>query len=513
MAIVRQTELFSQREYDLIIVGGGIYGVMLTLEAVFRRLRPLLLERNDYGGATSFNSQRIVHGGLRYLQTLDLRRHIESVQERRWFLANFPDLVKPLPCLMPLYGRGIRRNSIFRVVLAINDTLSSRRNQGVPSANTLPRGRVLNKAETVDAFPGVDLRNLKGAARWHDAAMQDSQRLVMEVLRWAASYGADMANYVEVTDLSVTADAVRGVRARDTLAGSEFSFRAPVVVNAAGPWSSKVAEQLGSNTNELFWPSLAWNLLTDQPAPSGHALAISPPRKSSPTYFLHPWKGRLLIGTGHAACSGFTERPEISEDKIETMIDDVNSSIPGLSLTASNIDRILAGFLPAAAPHSADLAVRPTVINHGKSGGPAGLISVSGVKFTTSRRVAADTLSSVFGNERASENRDLPRPDSAQGWQSSRVDFSDEKAAERYLVQLSRLIAEESVMSLQDVVFRRTDLWEDPATISLLAPRICDLFAWSDEQKATELAGLADELKIDFPVGRFPKNPESANAR
>ena len=164
MAIVRQPELFSQRKYDLIIVGGGIYGVMLTLEAVFRGLRPLLLERNDFGGATSFNSLRIVHGGFRYLQTLDLPRYFESVQERRWFLANFPDLVNPLPCLIPLYGQGVRRKSILRTALFVNDLLSGNRNVGVSLENQLPPGKILGRAATVSAFPDVDPRNLQGAA-------------------------------------------------------------------------------------------------------------------------------------------------------------------------------------------------------------------------------------------------------------------------------------------------------------------------------------------------------------
>ncbi len=495
MLLDRQPQQFSQGEYDLIVVGGGIYGAMLVLEAVFRGLKPLLLEKNDFGGATSFNSLRIVHGGLRYLQTLDLPRYFESVQERRWFLANFPDLVKPLPCLMPLYGRGVKRNSIFGVALAMNDMLSFKRNDGVPPSNVLPRGRIFDRAETVEAFPGVDARNLTGAACWYDAAMQDSQRVVLEVLRWAASYGADMANYVEVTELSEKTSEVRGVMARDTLTDSEYLFRAPIVVNSAGPWSSMLAERLGGNKETWFWPSVAWNLLTDLPAPSEHALAVSPLRESGPMYFLHPWKGRLLIGTGHAACPKLTDRPEIPEDKIQMMIDDVTSAIPGLGLTADNIDRIFAGFLPAAAKLSADLSKRPVIHDHVKSGGPRGLVSICGVKFTTARRVAAKTLDSIFGTDRAAGIMEYRRPEPAQGWQSSGMDFSDEKYTETYLAQLSRLITEESALNLGDVIFRRTDLWEKPELALRLAPKIGGVFDWPEDRKIVELAKLAHELK------------------
>ena len=211
MAIQRQLDSYSQRDYDLIIVGGGIYGATLALEAVFRGLKPLLLEKSDFGSATSFNSLRIVHGGLRYLQTLDLPRHFESVRERRWFLRQFPDHVQALPCLMPLYKRGIKRKSVFRAALLVNDALSARRNAGVDPGRRLPAGRVISRSEVISSFPGVDQEGLEGAAVWWDAAVPDSQRVLMEILRWAAHYGADTANYVRVTSVSTSSGAVDGV--------------------------------------------------------------------------------------------------------------------------------------------------------------------------------------------------------------------------------------------------------------------------------------------------------------
>jgi glycerol-3-phosphate dehydrogenase len=318
--------------------------------------------------------------------------------------------------------------------------------------------------------------------------------VVLEVLRWAASYGADIANYVEVTGLSAKANDVRGVIARDTLDGSEYSFRAPVVVNSAGPWSSKLAETLGGKIKKWFWPSMAWNLLTDKPAPSGHALAITPPRKSGPTYFLHPWKGRLLIGTGHVACPVLTNRPEIPDDKIQIMIDDVNSSIPGLGLGTENIDRVFAGFLPAAGELSAELSKRPVIYDHAESGGPRGLVSICGVKFTTARRVAQETLDSVFGKHRILGIMEYRRPDPAQGWQSGHVDFSDDVAVGRYLLGIAKLVDDESATNIRDVVIRRTDLWERPELAADIAPKICELFDWPEEKRLAELAKLAQEL-------------------
>ncbi len=147
---------------DLVIVGGGIYGIMLALEAGRRGKRSLLLEKDDFGGATSLNHLRTVHGGLRYLQSLDLARFFESVTERRWFLANFPALVQVLPCLMPLYGRGLKRASIMRAGLLLNDCLGLKRNAGVDARKCLPQGKVVGKRFTRNAFPHGRPQGLAG---------------------------------------------------------------------------------------------------------------------------------------------------------------------------------------------------------------------------------------------------------------------------------------------------------------------------------------------------------------
>lgn len=127
-----------------------MYGVALAMEASKRGLKNVVIEKKDFGWATTYNHLRTLHGGLRYLQNLDLPRFFESVRERHWFLRNFPGLVRPLPCLMPLYGQGVYRPSVFRAALALNDLLSWRRNQGVAAGQRLPAGTVLNSASVVE---------------------------------------------------------------------------------------------------------------------------------------------------------------------------------------------------------------------------------------------------------------------------------------------------------------------------------------------------------------------------
>ncbi len=167
--ILRHPLAVSRETFDLIIIGGGIHGVMLSLEASARGLKSLLVEKADFGHATSFNSLRILHGGLRYLQSMDLSRFREAVHERRWFMQCFPELVAPLSCLMPLYGTGLHRTGVLAIALRLNDILSARRNDAVREDIHLPTGRIVDAVETARIFPRVDADRLQGSAIWPDA--------------------------------------------------------------------------------------------------------------------------------------------------------------------------------------------------------------------------------------------------------------------------------------------------------------------------------------------------------
>jgi glycerol-3-phosphate dehydrogenase len=378
---------------DLLVIGGGFYGAMLTLEAARRGLSTVLLERDDFGGATSANSLRIVHGGLRYLQSLDLPRFRESVAERRWFLRHFPDLVQPLPCLMPLYGppRGgrLRRPAVFRVALALNDRLARER--------LLPPGRVLDVSETVDLFPGVDRNGLAGAALWHDAVLTDPQRVLHETLRWAGRCGARALNRIEAVELRTEGRTVTGLRAIGLESGEAFEFRARAVVNCAGPWCRTIAARFDRDLPELFRPLLAFNLLLDREPPSRSALAVAAPGKGAQTWFLLPVEGKTLAGTFYVPAPGGSG-PGAGPDEaaVAAFLQELNAAVPGWDVRPEQVLQICHGWLPARADGSPVPASRPVLHDHGAAAGPEGLFSVSGVKLTTARAVAEKTLGKIL---------------------------------------------------------------------------------------------------------------------
>jgi len=461
--IGRDPQGLSQETYDLIIVGGGIYGVMLSFEAAKRGLKSLLLEQGDFGGATTFNCLRIIHGGFRYLQTMDLHRFRESVSERRWFLKAFPELVSPLPCLMPLYGNGLRRPLFMRLGGLANDFLSRDRNTGVKAENALPSSQFLDVEEVAQIFPEVDRAGLKGGIRWYDAIIPDPQFVLMEILRRSVQFGCPALNYVEGKSLITANNHVSGITARDTCSDRTFLFRSNVVINAAGPWSRQFASAFDRDYPELFKGSLAWNVLFDKPALSSHALAIAPKQPNARTYFLVPWKGRLLAGTGHAPWNKGSKPPKPTKHMMDSFVDDLNFAVPNVGLTRENILHIFSGLLPATREGGVGLTKREVILDHSEHGGPKGFYSVSGVKFTTARLVAEKLLHRIFPDTSAQHDLHSEVFENSGNGRCMARDFEADRTEgldTASLEILREIVDAEAVVTLDDLLFRRTDLWE-----------------------------------------------------
>jgi glycerol-3-phosphate dehydrogenase len=407
------------------------------------------VERGDFGGQTSWNSLRIIHGGFRYLQSLSLGRLYDSVRDRRWFLRCFPDLVRPLPCLMPLYGHGLRRASVLRGALGLNDWLTRHRNDGVGEASRLPAGGVLGADEVVRLYPDVPQPGLHGGALWYDGSADNAPRLLMEMVRWACHSGAVCLNYVEATGLvthaaeSGSRQRVAGVRVLDRAQARELEIRTPLVINA-----------------------LALNLLLDRDPLARVTVAVSSAGRSAEggTYFLRPWKGGVMAGTGYLPrAPGQSGLP--SDAEVRDLLQELNLAAPALQAGPSDIRRVYAGVLPARAAESSRPASRDRIIDHGRHGGPTGLWSIAGIKYTTAPTVAArllDRVSEVGRGRSTGSCSGRPEPAGRHmEWSDFRaLEVSDPEAASRIL---QRLQDQEAVLFAEDLVLRRTDWANDPA--------------------------------------------------
>lgn len=507
MTIAREPAEAARRRYNLIIVGGGMYGVMLALEASLRELSVLLLEKEDFGGATSYNSLRIVHGGLRDLQTLNLRRYWTFGRERRWFLEHFPNLVERLPVLIPLYQRGLLRTDLFKIAFLLDRVLLPRRDRTISGTQFFPPGKIISASEVKKHFPQVDDRGLSGGAFWYDAAIPDTQRLIIEVLLRVCRTGSVALNYMPAVELLQNQNQVVGVRSHDALHGMHYDFSSKVVINAAGPWCQDVALRFDQDIPGSYCPSVAWNILFDQEAPSDCALGIRPPASGEQLQFLHPWKGRLLAGTGHAPREAREEVPQPSLEEIHAHLDDLNEAIPKLQLAPEDILHVYAGYLPVQRNSSVRLAKEDRFVDHGTHGGPVGLYSVQSTKLTAARRTAEKVLSEVFPDRSVTpagtkiyRNMQSKRTAKRGVWDYAWYPNEESSSWRDVLIQIIR---EESVHHLEDLILRRTSLGDNPVRALNLAPTICELFDWNEARRREEIRRIEDHFRW------LEKSPES----
>ncbi|MEO0760912.1 MAG: FAD-dependent oxidoreductase [Pseudomonadota bacterium] len=371
------------------VIGGGIQGLATALEAAERGLAPCVVERGRLASATSAAWFGILHGGLRYLQTLDIPRLRRSVVARRHLVAAFPEAVAVEPFLMPLYGRGMKRASAFRAAFAVERVLAADRNRALPAgAPALPPGRVIGPVETAERFPMVAREGLEGAALWHEAVERSPGALAEAMRTRALAAGVEIreeteAVALETSDARVAALVVDGPRGRARL-------ETGALVNAAGPWAPRLAARLDPAATLPDHHVLGFNLVLDRPPPAEGAVSVQVPGRG-PMLFLRPHPRGLYAGTWYVAPQpGPATAP--TEADIAAFLAALNVALPALSLTATDVIAAPAGLLPGDGTGPTALADRDRLHDHGTAGGPSGLVTVEGVKFTTAPVLARRAL-------------------------------------------------------------------------------------------------------------------------
>ena len=404
----RNLDKLSKTAFDLLIVGGGVYGAAAAWEAALRGLSVALVEAADFGGATSANSQKIVHGGLRYLQTLDFARMRESVRERSLLLRHAPHAVVPLPCLMPTRQTGTKSRPVMAAALWANDRISSDRNRHHDDpATRIPNSRVVSREECFRLFPTLRRDGVTGAAVWYDGQILNTERLTFAYILGAVEHGAEAANYVRVTELLRENGHVAGARVQDALSGRRFEIRSRVVLNTAGPWMARLLEPATQPPSSSKASGRAFlkavNLITRPLYGRKVALGLANPVRSATSLgliFFTPWRDRTIIGTAYTPYAGDPDQCGVSEEEIRVFVREVNAAFPAARLIREDVSYVHFGLLPAARAgkpgERVPLRKHYQLIDHEKSEGVRGLVSVIGVKFTTARDVAEQALRCVM---------------------------------------------------------------------------------------------------------------------
>ncbi|MGD1854534.1 MAG: glycerol-3-phosphate dehydrogenase/oxidase [Leptolyngbyaceae cyanobacterium] len=526
----RDLQALSNQGFDLLVLGGGIQGACVAWEATLRGLSVGLIDKSDFGAATSANSLKIIHGGLRYLQTADVRRMRQSIRERQVLMRIAPHLIHPLPILVPTYGHGLKGKEAMFVALKLNDLISCDRNHNLSDPQKqIPPGQILSRQRCQQQVPGIDEQGLTGAATFHDAQVYNSERLTLSFIKSATQAGATVANYVEATGFLRTGNQIKGVSAKDSLTGDRFDIQANTVINTSGPWLNQVLEQLPeSPAHQPF--AKAVNVILRQPllnSPYAVAFKSSPKAADKPRLlFVVPWRGTSMVGTLYSVCERHLDSWQVHETEIHTLLEQINQAYPPAQLTRDDVAFVHGGLLPQTGVDRSGepiLAKRYSIQDHRREGYP-GLLSVTGVKYTTSRDVAQKVVDYLFKSwaQTAPASCSATTPlaggaiDNIERWVEQAIHHSQlDPATTRSLVynygsdygevfedditdldqvlaaQVRYAIRSEMAQTLQDVILRRTDLGSagqpDKTSIRLCAQVMAQELGWSRTRTQSEL--------------------------
>ena len=436
----------ADRPVDVLVVGGGITGAGIAHGAAMRGYTVGLLEARDFASGTSSRSSKLVHGGIRYLGQGEVGLVHEALQERRRLAETFPDLVRPLPFLMP-----IPRSWPTAASLAAGFWMYD----GLALGSRFPRHRRVSAATAVELAPALPRAKLRGAWKYWDAQTDDAA-LTVEVLRRAHARGALVANYVKVERAQRDGDGWR-VDAVDTESGERFTARARHLVNAGGVWADAIESLAGESEVTHLRPSKGVHVAFARPdLPINVALIF--PIGGGRVLFAIPWHGHVIVGTTDDDYGGSIDAPACTDDEAATMLDAVNRYFD-LSLGPAALRSRWAGVRPLVAPREGgqktkDLSRKPFIHLDAN-----GLLTVTGGKLTTFMRMADDALKLLppaTGGSAGPDGAHPARVPAAEGDAGSATVLSE--AAGYRLADVARAVEEEMALHLEDALSRRLRL-------------------------------------------------------
>lgn len=523
----------NRRRYDLIIVGGGINGAAIARDAAMRGLSVLLLEKRDFGSGTSSWSTRLIHGGLRYLEHREFGLVRESLRERQLLLQHAPHLVKPLSLVLPIYAGARRGPHTIRVGLTLYDLLSA--------GKSLPRHRMLDRADALRALPWLEPANLEAAAQYFDAQVTFPERLVIELAISAAEHGAFLLNYARVDAIEGVGSAVTGIRYTDLLTGRTHAVAGRTIANVTGPWVDQLLESANPGTNQrLLGGTKGSHIVVDRQADQIHEAIYYEARSDGRAIFVVPWNGYLLIGTTDLRYEGDLDDVRPDQAEIDYLLRETNQLLPALRLTPADIVFSYAGVRPLPFTGSgaeAGISRRHLVIDHAP--GHRGLFSIVGGKLTTHRSLAeeaVDRIVSALGLRSPAQTASISLPGTAgvafapfANHVMARRDFSTATlhrlvslygvravdiltlacsdpglrdplgdAGDALAAEIPFALEHEQAVTLEDILLRRTMLGYQPdmglATAEAAAGVAVRQGLWNDREAADQLSAYRSAL-------------------
>jgi len=368
----------AKNQFDVLVIGGGINGAAVAHLAATKGLKVVLLEKGDFASGTSSKSTKLMHGGLRYLETFEFGLVRESLKERFIQLQQFPQLVKPLPFIIPVYTSSPRPLWLVKLGVFLYDFLSGK--------YLIEKHRALSIDEVCRLIPGIKKDGMLGGVMYFDARMDDAQ-LCKENIQQARDKGVQAFNHVEVEDFIKEKGRTVGVRAYDVLGKEAFEVRAKKIVCAAGPWTNLLLDkEEGKRPLGIRTTKGVHLICRGQISQKAVLLQV---KKGKRIFFVIPWKGDTLIGTTDTDFQGNPDDVRVEEEDIAYLLNELKNFFPENTFSRTNIISSFAGLRPLVYQKG-----NPSKISrkHGIQTSDSGVIYVMGGKFTTYRKIAEDVM-------------------------------------------------------------------------------------------------------------------------
>jgi glycerol-3-phosphate dehydrogenase len=494
-------QLESVPEWDLCIIGGGATGLGTALDAASRGFKTILLEQYDFAKGTSSRSTKLVHGGVRYLQQGNIKLVMEALKERGRLLKNAPHLVHNQKFIVPNYKWW--EKPFYGIGLKIYDWMAGSLGLG-PS-------QFLSKEETLALTPTLDPEGLTGGVVYHDGQFDDA-RLAISIAQTAAQHGAVVLNYFPVSGLLKMNKKVCGVWAKDFFTGAAYEIKSKVVINATGVFTDAIMKMDDAKHKNIINPSQGIHLVVDKEFLPGDTAIMIPRTDDGRVLFAVPWHNKIVLGTTDTPVTGISAEPIPLQEEIAFILKHIGrylSKDPQLS----DVRSMFAGLRPLVKGKTKKTAAlsRDHLITIAESG----LITITGGKWTTYRKMAEDVIDLAIDKFSLPESPCITKELKLNGHDQPVLPAEiSHLNKEELQAAIKKSVEEEMCMTVEDFLSRRTrQLLLDAGAAVDIAPAVARLMAKEmnkDETWITEQINIFNDISKNYaPISNLKHQPSN----
>ena len=468
----------KQEKLDILVIGGGITGCGIAWDAATRGLKVGLIEKEDFASGTSSKSSKLIHGGMRYLETRQFKLVFEAVQERHFLRTHFPHLVKPLPFVFPIYKDTRVRFSKLWLGMWFYEIFAFFR--------SFKWHRAYGAKKLLQKFPNLKSKGLQGGFVFYDAFSNDAW-LTLEIVKLANQQGAIVSNYVEMKSMKMENGKAIGVVCEDVFDKKPFVIESKHIVNATGPWTDVTRKLLGEPKSQLLCGTKGTHLVVPKDKLDLKRAAILQAKDGRFIYVI-PWEADILIGTTDEAYEGSLDEVSATRHEVDYLLQAVNTYFPDANLSDKDIVSTFSGIRPLARQSSSEgVGVYHLSREHEILKDASGVFHIYGGKLTTFRKMARDMVDQL--TKKPCQTKKLSNV--------TQTHFIEADLSEK---SVQEMVFHQMAQTLCDVLMRRTTVFlktpdQGISQVQRVAQTMAQLLGWSEARLQLEIEAYQRQVQ------------------